>query len=156
MIHAYRCALALGLALIVPLAKAEITADELIAGAIDLTRGRTSYAELSMVIHRPDWQRSSTLVAWTRGLEDALIRFVAPARDAGNATLKLAEKMWTFTPKLRSDTAASANALERNAVPATPSIRATRSRSAFAWGIVEHPARKCASGVGQGSHHHAR
>lgn len=71
-----------------------------IAAAIDLTRGTTSYAEMSMVIHRPDWERSSTLQAWTRGREDALIRFTAPAKDAGNATLKDGEKMWTFTPKL--------------------------------------------------------
>jgi outer membrane lipoprotein-sorting protein len=76
------------------------TAQELIAGVIDLTRGQTSYAEFSMVIHRPDWERSSKLVAWTRGREDALIRFTAPAKDAGNATLKQGQQMWTFTPKL--------------------------------------------------------
>src|SRR4051812_24818143 len=76
------------------------TAHDLIAGAIDLTRGRTSYAEFSMVIHRPDWERTSKLVAWTRGREDALIRFSAPPKDAGNATLKQGEQMWTFTPKL--------------------------------------------------------
>jgi hypothetical protein len=76
------------------------TARELIAGVIDLTRGRTSYAEFSMVIHRPDWERTSKLVAWTRGREDALIRFIAPAKDAGNATLRQREQMWTFTPKL--------------------------------------------------------
>lgn len=73
---------------------------EIIAGAIDLTRGTTSYVEMSMVIHRPDWERSSKLKAWTRGREDALIRFTAPARDAGNATLKNEEKMWTYTPRL--------------------------------------------------------
>ena len=99
MILRYRFLL-VGLTLLVPLSHAEITADELIAGAIDLTRGQTSYTELSMIVHRPDWERTSTLVAWSRGREDALIRFVAPARDSGNATLKLAEKMWTFTPKL--------------------------------------------------------
>jgi len=76
------------------------TAYELIAGAIDLTRGKTSYAELSMFIHRPDWERTSKLIAWTRGREDALIRFTAPAKDAGNATLKQGQQMWTYTPKL--------------------------------------------------------
>ena len=75
-------------------------ARELIAAAIDLTRGRSSYAEFAMVIHRPDWERSSSLVAWTRGRKDALIRFTAPAKDAGNATLKQGEKMWTYNPKL--------------------------------------------------------
>jgi outer membrane lipoprotein-sorting protein len=76
------------------------SAHDIVAAAIDLTRGVTSYAELSMVIHRPEWERSSSLVAWTRGREDALIRFVAPPRDAGNATLKTGPSMWTFTPKL--------------------------------------------------------
>ncbi|MGA1677489.1 MAG: outer membrane lipoprotein-sorting protein [Pseudomonadales bacterium] len=72
----------------------------LIAAAIDLTRGTRSYAELNMVIHRPAWERRSSIVAWTRGREDALIRFVAPPRDAGNATLKSGERMWTFSPQI--------------------------------------------------------
>ncbi len=79
---------------------ATVTAESLVAGALDLVRGRTSYAEITMVIHRPDWERTSSLVSWTRGREDALIRFTAPARDAGNATLKQGDKMWTYTPKL--------------------------------------------------------
>jgi len=77
-----------------------VSAEDLVAGALDLVRGRTSYTELTMVIHRPDWERTSSLVSWTRGREDALIRFTAPARDAGNATLKQGDKMWTYTPKL--------------------------------------------------------
>jgi len=77
-----------------------LDARQLIADAIDQTRGRTSRGELEMEIHRPDWQRSSAIVAWTRGREDALIRFTAPPRDAGNATLKRGEQMWTFTPRL--------------------------------------------------------
>ncbi len=72
----------------------------LVAGSIDQTRGLSSFAEMSMLIKRPSWQRKSTLKAWTRGREDALIRFVAPARDAGNALLKQGERMWTYTPKL--------------------------------------------------------
>lgn len=78
----------------------EMTARELVEGAIDQTRGKSSYAEFSMIVHRPDWERTSSLKSWTRGRKDALIRFVAPAKDAGNATLKLGNKMWTFTPKL--------------------------------------------------------
>ncbi len=77
-----------------------VTAFDLVAGALDLMRGKTSYTEMSMLVHRPEWQRNSSLVAWTRGREDALIRFTEPAKDAGNATLKQGEKMWTFTPKL--------------------------------------------------------
>ena len=81
-------------------AAAPIDALELVTNAIDLTRGLTSYSEMTMVIKRPTWERTSSLVAWTRGREDALIRFTAPAKDAGNAMLKAGEKMWTFNPKL--------------------------------------------------------
>ena len=78
----------------------QLDVDALVTNAIDQTRGLSSYAEMSMLIKRPSWQRKSTLKAWTRGREDALIRFVAPTRDAGNALLKQAERMWTYTPKL--------------------------------------------------------
>ena len=73
---------------------------DLIAAAIDQTRGLSSYTKMRLLVNRPDWQRSSSLAAWTRGRADALIRFTAPARDAGNATLKRGDKMWTYTPKL--------------------------------------------------------
>jgi hypothetical protein len=73
---------------------------QLIKNAIDYWRGKSSYTEVTMIVHRPDWERSLSMVAWTRGSEDSLIRFSAPAKDAGNATLKLAQAMWIFTPKL--------------------------------------------------------
>ena len=92
--------LALACSVGVSLAQDTGEAYDLVAGAIDLTRGATSFSEISMQIHRPDWERNSSLVAWTRGREDALIRFTKPAKDAGNATLKDADKMWTFTPRL--------------------------------------------------------
>ena len=81
-------------------AGAPVDVVELVTQAVDQTRGLSSYAEMQMRIQRPEWQRNSSLIAWTRGREDALIRFTAPARDAGNALLKQDEKMWTFNPKL--------------------------------------------------------
>ena len=77
----------------------ETDAYALVAGALDLVRGdESSYQELSMTVHRPDWERSSSMVSWSRGREDALTRFTAPPKDAGNALLKQGEKMWTYTP----------------------------------------------------------
>ncbi len=81
-------------------ADAPVNARNLIAQALDLIRGVTSFSQLEMRVHRPDWQRTSALKAWTRGREDAYILFTAPVKDAGNATLKQGDKMWTFTPKL--------------------------------------------------------
>jgi len=68
--------------------------------AIDYWRGTTSYALLAMTVHRPDFERQSVMRAWTRGAKDALVRFVEPARDEGNATLNLDDDMWVFTPRL--------------------------------------------------------
>lgn len=84
-------------------AAAEVSAQSLIQGALDLTRGTSSYTELTMTIHRPTWQRTLSLVAWTRGREDALLRFTAPAKDAGTAMLKKGGKMWTYSPKVRRE-----------------------------------------------------
>ena len=81
----------------------EVTALSLIEGALDLTRGVTSYTRLAMTVHRPDWERNLELEAWTRGREDALIRFTAPPKDAGVATLKRGEQMWTYAPALRRE-----------------------------------------------------
>ncbi len=94
------CVMALAGTMSAPASEVDQRAHDLVAAAIDLTRGKSSSAEMSMTVHRPEWQRSSSLVAWTRGREDALIRFTEPAKDAGNATLKQGPKMWTFTPKL--------------------------------------------------------
>ena len=81
-------------------APAAISADELIEQVLERTRGLSSYSELSMTVHRPRWERQSALKAWTRGDTDSLIRFTAPAREAGNGTLKAGSQMWTYTPKL--------------------------------------------------------
>ena len=97
-----RCALCVA-ALASASAAAEVTAQGLIEGALDLTRGTSSYTELTMTIHRPAWERTLRLVAWTRGREDALIRFTAPPKDAGTATLKKGEQMWTYSPKIRRE-----------------------------------------------------
>lgn len=83
-----------------PSQSATPSARSLVERAIELTRSRGSIAELTMHVHRPDWQRSSRLIAWTRGREDALIRFTEPVKDAGNATLKRGRDMWTYAPRV--------------------------------------------------------
>lgn len=73
---------------------------EIVKAAIENWRGESSYMEQKMVVHRPDWERETSLVSVTRGEKDALVRFTSPAKDAGNATLKLDQNMWVFTPRL--------------------------------------------------------
>jgi len=85
--------------IVAPAANA-MTATQLIKAAIEYWRDTSSYTEMTMTIHRPDWQRSMTMKVWTRGDKESLVRVIAPAKDAGNATLMLDKSMWTFTPKI--------------------------------------------------------
>ena len=75
-------------------------ADTILKHAFDNYRSTSSQTTVAMTIHRPDWERHLEMKAWTRGQDDALVRFVAPAKDAGNATLKLGRDTWVFNPKL--------------------------------------------------------
>jgi len=73
---------------------------ELIKQAMNHWRGSSSYSEMTMTIHRPDWQRSMSMRSWTKGDKTTLIRVTRPKKDAGNATLTKDNNMWTFAPKV--------------------------------------------------------
>ena len=73
---------------------------EIVRGAWENFRGRTSYGELTMTIHRPDWERSVSMRAWTRGSDQSLVRVTAPRKDLGTGTLILDDRMWTYAPKI--------------------------------------------------------
>ncbi len=75
-------------------------AETLLRRAFDNYRAQTSEAKVTMTIHRPAWERRLELKAWTRGADDALVRFTAPAKEAGSATLKLGRGTWVFDPRL--------------------------------------------------------
>jgi len=78
----------------------ERTATDIVRAAIDHWRGLSSYTEMTMVIHRPDWERSMTIRAWTRGQDQTLVRVVEPKKDRGNGTLIDDNNMWTYSPKI--------------------------------------------------------
>ncbi|MEA1969951.1 MAG: outer membrane lipoprotein-sorting protein [Thermodesulfobacteriota bacterium] len=68
--------------------------------AFDYYRGAASVSVIEMTIHRPDWERTMKIKAWTRGADDSLFKITAPSKDRGNGTLKKGEDMWTFNPKV--------------------------------------------------------
>jgi len=73
---------------------------DLIRAAMEHWRGVTSYSQMTMTIHRSDWQRSFSMQAWTEGDKLSLVRIIEPKRDAGNGTLVKDQNMWTFSPKI--------------------------------------------------------
>jgi outer membrane lipoprotein-sorting protein len=72
----------------------------IVRDAINHWRGLTSYTEMTMVIHRPDWERSMTMRAWTKGNKQTLVRVVEPKKDRGNGTLTDDKSMWSYSPKV--------------------------------------------------------
>ncbi|MFQ5548465.1 MAG: outer membrane lipoprotein-sorting protein [Woeseia sp.] len=75
-------------------------ARDIVRAAIDYWRGLSSYSEMTMTIHRPDWERSMSMRAWTQGDDKSLVRITAPKKDRGNGTLIDDDSMWTFSPKI--------------------------------------------------------
>lgn len=88
------------LALPVFAADEERSATQIVRDAIDHWRGLSSYTVMTMVIHRPDWERSMTMEAWTKGDDNSLVRVIEPKKDRGNGTLTDKNSMWTFSPKV--------------------------------------------------------
>ncbi len=78
----------------------EIDAAAIVRAAIDHWRGLSSYSEMTMVIHRPEWERSMTMRAWTKGEDFSLVRIMEPRKDRGNGTLINGDNMWTYSPKV--------------------------------------------------------
>jgi outer membrane lipoprotein-sorting protein len=79
---------------------AQIDARQIIENAMEQSRGKTSYAEMTMIIHRPDWERRMSMQGWTQGTEHSLMRVTAPAKDVGNGTLLKDNNMWSYAPKI--------------------------------------------------------
>ena len=73
---------------------------KLVTAAFDYWRGTASISTVKMTVHRPDWERSMTLKAWTRGEKESIFFIIEPAKDQGNGTLLKDGQMWTFNPKV--------------------------------------------------------
>ena len=76
------------------------SATEIVRDALNHWRGLSSQGEMTMTIHRPDWERSMSMESWTEGEKRSLVRVTAPRKDRGNGTLIDDNKMWTFSPKI--------------------------------------------------------
>ena len=76
------------------------SATDIVRDALDHWRGLSSHGEMTMTIHRPDWERSMSMESWSEGEKLSLVRVTAPRKDRGNGTLIDDNKMWTFSPKV--------------------------------------------------------
>lgn len=75
-------------------------ATEIVQKAYDQMQGESSRAEMTMKIIRPDWERSVSMKAWSKGHDYSLILITAPARDEGSAYLKRGNEIWNWLPDI--------------------------------------------------------
>jgi len=78
----------------------ERDATTIVKDAINHWRGLASDSVMTMVIHRPDWERTMTMRAWTKGDDRSLVRVLEPKKDRGNGTLTDDNSMWSYSPKV--------------------------------------------------------
>ena len=83
-----------------PADTAQPDATQIVRDAVNHWRGLSSDSVMTMVIHRPDWERSMTMRAWTKGDDRSLVRVLEPRKDRGNGTLTDDDSMWTYSPKV--------------------------------------------------------
>jgi outer membrane lipoprotein-sorting protein len=75
-------------------------ATTIVKDAMDHWRGLSSDTVMTMVIHRPDWERTMTMRGWTKGDDRSLVRVLEPSKDRGNGTLTDDNSMWSYSPKV--------------------------------------------------------
>ncbi|MCB2203650.1 outer membrane lipoprotein-sorting protein [bacterium] len=73
------------------------TADEIIDKAENLLQGKTSRGTYEMNVVTPEYERSMKMEYWWDGENDkALIKTIAPVKEAGNKWLKIGNEMWNY------------------------------------------------------------
>jgi len=76
------------------------SAHDIIKRADDKFRGKTSQAEMTMTIVRPDWRRTVSMKSWGKGRDFALVLITVPAKERGQAFLKRKNEMWQWVPAI--------------------------------------------------------
>lgn len=62
--------------------------------------GNTVQGDYEMTITTPRWQRTLVLKAWMDRPKRSFIRIVAPAKEAGIASLRIGAEMWNYLPNV--------------------------------------------------------
>ncbi|HKI78492.1 MAG TPA: outer membrane lipoprotein-sorting protein [Ignavibacteriaceae bacterium] len=70
--------------------------EEIVIKAENAIKGKTSHAEIEMIIKTPDYTRDLEMGSWWVGNDKALIVTKAPIKEKGNKTLKIENEMWEY------------------------------------------------------------
>jgi len=75
-------------------------ATEIIKKSDRKLRGNSSYAEMTIKIIRPKWEREMHLKNWTKGDDYAVSLITYPAKEKGIVFLKRKNEMWQYMPAI--------------------------------------------------------
>ncbi|HKK68208.1 MAG TPA: outer membrane lipoprotein-sorting protein [Bacteroidales bacterium] len=75
-------------------------ATEIVQSAYEKVNGTSSYAEMTMKIVRPDWNRSISMKSWSKGMKYSMVYITAPAQEKGQVFMKRDNEMWNWQPKI--------------------------------------------------------
>lgn len=76
-------------------------ATEIIKKADEKWNGeKSSESYMVMTIVRPTWERTIEFKNWTKGKDNALTLISAPAKEKGQAFLKVGTEMWNWMPSI--------------------------------------------------------
>lgn len=67
----------------------------------DNHRGGAGRATITLTVSRPDRRTEYVLAVWSDGEDRGLVQVKAPARDAGQAFLKVGDNLWVYAPRLK-------------------------------------------------------
>lgn len=74
------------------------SARDIVNKSYELIYAKSSYAEFSITIVKPNWSRTVSMKAWALEPDYALIYITEPARDKGTVTLKRKNEVWNWIP----------------------------------------------------------
>jgi outer membrane lipoprotein-sorting protein len=80
--------------------QAQESARDIVDRVDRLLRGESSHGTVTMEVVTADWSRSLDLEIWSLGTDYALVRVLAPPKDAGTATLKSGNDLWNYLPRV--------------------------------------------------------
>lgn len=72
------------------------SAYDIIKRSEELVRGESSRGSFRMTVVTPEYSRTIVIDSWWKGTDKALIEIKAPAREAGNKTLKVGNELWMY------------------------------------------------------------
>jgi len=75
-------------------------ASEIVRKANELIRAKSSFAEVTMKVVKPDWSREMRMKIWSLEPDYAMILITKPAKDKGTVTLKRKKEVWNWIPTI--------------------------------------------------------